>query len=311
MRTQFAADVQEGLDKKQRTLPSKYFYDKIGDELFVKIMHSDEYYLTKAEFEIFSQQTKELFEAFGADDITFDLIELGAGDGTKTIELLRSIPTEQFVYKPVDISANALNKLEKRVKSEVPGIQVSPLEADYFQALRSIHGERKKVVLFLGSNLGNMQDEDASTFMKELGNNLAKGDMVLLGLDLKKPSDIVLPAYNDSSGYTKDFNLNLLHRINVELGANFNLEFWEHAPEYDAVNGMAKSYLKSTVEQSVSIPSIGKSYDFKEGEVIHTEISRKYDEQVLENVLTGTSLKITRFFYDSKEYFTDVLLEKQ
>lgn len=311
MSTQFATDVQDGLDKKQRTLPSKYFYDRVGDELFVKIMHSEEYYLTRAEFEIFSQQTKELFEAFRVDNLDFDLIELGAGDGTKTLELLKAIPTEQFVYKPVDISGNALSKLEARVQAEVPGIQVSTLEADYFEALRSIGGEKKKVVLFLGSNLGNMLDSQASTFMMNLSNCLNKGDIVLLGLDLKKPGDIVLPAYNDSTGYTKAFNMNLLHRINTELGGNFNLDLWEHAPQYDSEIGMAKSFLKSRAEQSVTINSIGKSYYFKEGELIHTEISRKYDEQVLENVLIGTSLSITRFFYDSKEYFTDVLLQKQ
>lgn len=311
MNTQFANEVDEGLSKSERTLPSKYFYDKIGDELFVKIMHCSEYYLTRAEFEIFSQQTEEIIAAFDSKDEAFDVIELGAGDGTKTIQLLKKLDPKLATYRPIDISVNALNKLEGRVGAEVPELNVLPFEAEYFSALRSIKGNKKKVVLFLGSNLGNMLDEQASSFMEELSNSLNPGDMVLLGLDQKKSKDIVLPAYNDSDGYTRAFNLNLLRRINKELGGDFDLDQWEHSPEYDEEEGVAKSYLKSKKEQEVHISSLNKSYRFTQGERIHTEISRKYDSQVLKGVLQRTTFKVERLFQDSQQYFTDVLLKKQ
>lgn len=311
MDSQFVKDIIAGLSSTPKTLPSKYFYDEVGDALFVKIMHSKDYYLTRAEFEIFSQLTDELVEALQLNGSHFDLVELGAGDGIKTIELLKGLRKHDFTYRPIDISSNTLKILKNRVQSELPDLAIETLEGEYFQALDSIKGKGQKVILFLGSNLGNMQDELATDFLNQLSEAMDLGDKILMGLDLKKSKDIILPAYNDRDGYTRDFNLNLLQRINEELEADFDLSQFEHTPEYDEENGIARSFLQSKTCQQVVLKKADRIIEMEAGEKIQTEVSRKYDEQILEKLLEGTNLKIKRFFFDCQKLFTDVLLEKQ
>lgn len=311
MNVQFAKDIMHGLESEPKTLPSKYFYDEIGDALFVKIMHSKEYYLTRAEFEIFSELTDELIDSFELNGGHFDLVELGAGDGTKTLELLKGLREHDFTYVPIDISSNTLQILEKRVKTEIPDLSFEAIEGEYFNVLNAIKGRGKKVILFLGSNLGNMPDPQAAEFLKELAYAMNKGDKVLMGLDLKKPKNVVLPAYNDAKGYTRDFNKNLLRRINDELSADFDLSCFEHQPEYDEDLGIATSFLKSKRAQEVHFEKLNKSVVFGAGEKIQTEVSRKYDQEILESLLKGTNLKIKRFFFDSQKLFADVLIEKE
>lgn len=307
---QFAKDVEEGLSAQPKRLSSKYFYDKIGDQLFVEIMNCDEYYLTNVEFEIFNKQAQLIIDAFGVDNVDFDLIELGAGDGTKTIELLKHLQGKPFTYKPVDISSSALKGLSERLQNELPNVVVAPLHAEYFAALESLDKQKRKVILFLGSNLGNMLDHIAHNFMMQLADKMNKGDMLLLGLDLIKPAHIIKAAYNDEKGFTSAFNLNLLSRINKELSADFDLDFWEHSPAYDEENGMALSYLKSKRKQTVNVGALDKSFHFDEGELVHTEISRKYNEQIINEILQESDLTVKQFFYDENKYFTDALIEK-
>lgn len=309
---QFKIDVSKGLSSNPKFLLSKYFYDERGSKLFVEIMNAPEYYLTNAEHEILRNQAGEIVSAFGMNGEHFELVELGAGDGTKTLELLRALEGKYvFDYMPIDISQDALDNLEIRLQKEVPGVTVKTQHGMYFAVLDQIKAiHHPMVILFLGSNLGNMVDEKAHDFMAQLAHAMTSGDKLLLGVDLKKSKDIVLPAYNDAAGITSQFNLNLLRRINQELGANFLLEQFEHAPKYDEETGIAESYLKSLVEQEVFIADLNKSYHFSEGELIHMEISRKYDEQILEKILSGTGLRIKHVFQDSKNYFADFVLEK-
>lgn len=311
---QFKKDVDLGLSKDPKHLNSKYFYDDIGDKLFIQIMHAPEYYLTRSEFEIFEEQTQEIINAFGIDKSTyFELIELGAGDGTKTKELLKVLNKESysFDYMPIDISKDVLNVLEQSLKLELPEINVKTKQGDYFEVLESLKStNHPKVVLFLGSNLGNLSDERAAEFIYKLGSNLHPNDKLLLGVDLIKSASVVLPAYNDKAGVTREFNLNLLRRMNRELGANFNLEQFEHTPEYTEEEGIAKSFLTSQVEQKVSIASIGKTYHFKAGEKIHTEISRKYSDQVVSHIFNDTDFKQVKKLTDSKGYFADYIFTR-
>ncbi|MBR9910924.1 MAG: L-histidine N(alpha)-methyltransferase [Gammaproteobacteria bacterium] len=311
---QFAKDVDAGLSKAEKTLPSKYFYDEKGDALFVQIMKMPEYYLTRSEMEIFSEQTQALVESFQADKgVYFELIELGPGDGTKTRKLLEVLSQEgyQFEYMPVDFSKNALDKLEQSLQKNLPQVSVKPKHGDYFDILGSVKdSHHPKVVLFLGSNIGNMSDALAGHFLYQLGANLSKDDKLLLGADLLKSADIVLPAYNDERGITRAFNLNLLQRINTELGGSFDLDGFEHAPEYHESDGIAKSYLMSNCEQSVEIKATGKSYHFRAGEKILTEISRKYNDEILNGILEETDFFITAKFTDSDHYFADYLLNR-
>jgi dimethylhistidine N-methyltransferase len=310
---EFLQEVEQGLSKKEKSLPSRYFYDAKGDELFVKIMNTPEYYLTRAEHEVLREQTKSILSATGLLKSSFRLVELGAGDGTKTLELLKELNSKaDFTYMPIDISSNALQNLEGRIHKELPNVSVEPKQGEYFSVLEDLHRiDEPMFILFLGSNLGNMLDDRAHTFIEHIDQVMSIGDALLLGLDLKKDEKIILPAYNDSSGHTKDFNLNLLHRINSEFGANFNVDAFGHAPRYDSDQGVAFSYIQSLKDQDVRIDALDKIFHFEAGELIHTEISRKYDEDILNNILAGTGLSINRVFTDSKNYFADYLLKKK
>jgi len=310
----FKKEVKEGLENNPRTLPSKYFYNKIGDALFVEIMNLPEYYLTRSEFDIFQNKTQELITDLQLNsDTYFELIELGAGDGLKTKELLKVLDNQHFKfdYFPIDISTNALNLLEEDLSKVLPNVSVKTQQGDYFKVLASLKVSNKpKVILFLGSNIGNMNDEKAAQFIYNLGANLKTGDKLLLGVDLIKSEEIVLPAYNDSKGITAKFNLNLLERINQELGGDFNLKQFKHQPEYNENEGIAKSFIVSTTQQTVNIKSIGASYHFEAGEKIHTEISRKYNDALIEKIIANTDFVLDTKIMDSKAYFADYILTR-
>ena len=314
MNSQFAADVDAGLSKANKTLSSKYFYDKIGDELFMQIMALPEYYLTRSELEIFTEQTAQLIDALAVDKSQhFELIELGAGDGSKTKFLLKGLLEQgyDFDYLPIDISGNVLDHLSKTLQPELPTLSIKTQQGDYFEILQTLKDiSAPKVVLFLGSNIGNQNDEQAASFMYSLGENLSSGDRVVLGADLIKSVDIVLPAYNDSQGVTKAFNLNLLTRINRELGGDFDVSQFDHAPEYTEEEGIAKSYIQSKADQTVTIEATGRSYHFDKNEKIHMEISRKYNEEVLAKILKQTDFSLVDMLKDSKEYYGDFILER-
>jgi dimethylhistidine N-methyltransferase len=312
---QFAKDVDEGLSHAKKTLSSKYFYNKQGDELFIQIMNMPEYYLSRAEMEIFTLQSDNIIDCLELlPSSYFELIELGAGDGTKTRQLLAALNDRSFQYEymPIDISKNVLDKLKQDLNVHLPNTSVKPQHGDYFNSLHSLKdSHHPKVVLFLGSNIGNMPYDNAQQFLQQLSNNLTTGDKLLLGVDLIKPASVILPAYNDEKGITRAFNINLLERINSELDGAFDLDQFEHAPEYDEKDGIAKSYLKSKCDQEVEIKATGKVYQFNEGEKIHTEISRKYNDEILHNIIHDTSLRIDAKFTDSKHYFADIILTKR
>lgn len=310
----FKIDVKKGLSAFPKFLPSKYFYDQKGDALFVKITQMPEYYLTRAEMDIFTNQTQDLINALCVEKGKyFELVELGAGDGHKTKKLLNKLVQEDFNfdYFPVDISQNALDLLENELEKEMPGLHVIPKQGDYLGMMADFkNSPHKKVILFLGSNIGNLNDEHAADFIYQLGSNLKKSDILLLGVDLIKSKEIVLPAYHDKNGITAAFNLNLLRRINEELGANFNLEKFKHVAEYSEEEGMAKSYLISREEQQVYIDSIKQSFFFKPNEKIHTEISRKYNDDVINQIISKTDFKLKTKITDAKAYFADYILER-
>ena len=314
MISQFKKDVELGLSDTPKTLPSKYFYDKRGDELFVQIMNMPEYYLTRAELEIFKEQSQEIIQALALDpNQYFELIELGAGDGTKTKELLKVLDKNgyNFDYIPIDISQNALDQLEEKLNKELPNVSVKKKQGDYFEMLATLHETKHpKVVLFLGSNIGNMTDELATDFIYKLGANLRPNDKLFLGVDLIKSAEIVLPAYNDAAGITKAFNLNLLTRINKELDGNFKIDTFSHLAQYSEDDGIALSYLVSTVEQKVTLNASEKIFHFAKGEKIQTEISRKYNDEIINNILQDTDFQIKNKLTDSKDYFANYILKR-
>ncbi len=314
MLEQSKKDVETGLSSEPKFLYSKYFYDEIGDELFIQIMNMPEYYLTNAELEIFKEKTRDLIDALGMNkNAHFQLIELGAGDGIKTKELLKVLMNEKFNfdYLPIDISPYALDNLQKSLKTEIPELSVKTQQGDYFGVLSSLkNSNQRKIVLFLGSNIGNLRDEFSSKFLYELGANLAPGDKLMLGVDLIKSADIVLPAYNDKQGITAKFNLNLLTRMNKELGANFNIENFKHDPEYTEEEGVAKSFLTSCMDQDVYFSSFNKTVHFTKDERIHTEISRKYNDKIIQKIIEKTDFSLENKITDSKNLFADYILKR-
>lgn len=314
MKEQFNIDVDQGLSSSPKTLPSKYFYDKKGDELFVQIMNMPEYYVTRAEYEIFNEQNNQIITALDLNSNNyFELIELGPGDGTKTKELLKTLNKRNFDfdYFPIDISQNALDQLERSLRKELPDVSVKTKRGDYFEMLESLKDTKPlKIVLFLGSNIGNMTDTEAAEFIYKLGANLKFGDKLLLGVDLIKPATIVGPAYDDSEGITKMFNLNLLDRINNELDGNFKIENFIHKPEYSEEDGVARSFIESIKDQTVKINGNVHTYTFEKGEKIQTEISRKYNDEIIKTIIKDTDFQISGKLTDSKNYFCDYILRR-
>ena len=306
----FAQDVQKGLSSSPKYLLSKYFYDAEGDRLFQKIMELPEYYLTRCEEEILQTYSANLADFLGNQP--FDLIELGAGDGLKTRVLLEHFQQRklQYRYFPVDISRNILMHLQEKLHQEWPTLPVFPLEGEYFTALKKLPANDppiRKVVLFLGSTIGNMSLTDSEAFLQQLRAQLAPGDLVLVGFDLKKKPELILAAYNDSAGVTRAFNHNHLLRINRELGGNFQPEHFQHWPLYHPVTGHTKSYLISTIAQRVYIEALELQVDFAAWEAIDMELSKKFDQAEIELLAQQTHLQVLMYFKDQKEYFTDVL----
>jgi len=311
--SEFAQDIFLGLSSYPKTLPSKYFYDAKGDLLFQEIMQMEEYYLTRCEHEILSDNKKEILSVFRNSEEIFDLVEFGAGDGYKTKILLNYFTSQNvsFEYIPVDISSHVLNILVNSLKETFPGLSVNELCDEYFSALQKLNkNERRKIVLFMGANIGNFKEDEAISFLKELNNCLNPGDLVMIGFDLKKDPEVILNAYNDKEEITRNFNLNLLDRINKELNADFDVHHFEHSPTYCPVTGDTKSYLISTKKQTVVINDLDVSFEFGAYEAIQTELSKKYDPQSIERMAKTTGFKSVVNFTDKKEYFLDTVWEK-
>ena len=312
-KTQFAEDIFHGLTSYPKSLSSKYFYDKKGDKLFQEIMHLPEYYLTGKEHGIFEEKKEEIASAFNSPK-GFDLIELGAGDGKKTKVLLRHFQKKGFDirYLPVDISENVLNMLTESLKKEIPGLQVDPKPGMYKDVLQQLsdYKDRKKVIMLLGSNIGNLTQEESVIFLKKISGAMSGSDLFFMGADQKKDPQMVLEAYNDSRGVTAAFNRNLLTRINRELDANFEEDSFLHWPVYDPETGLAKSFLVSKKEQTVQINSLNLEVTFQKWESIHTEISQKYDDTSVGWLAKEAGLKITGSFSDKDEYYKNYIFQK-
>ncbi|MCH2081808.1 MAG: L-histidine N(alpha)-methyltransferase [Saprospiraceae bacterium] len=305
----FAKDVQTGLSKTPKELSSKYFYDAIGDRLFQDIMNMPEYYLTDAEFDILTNHKNTILSCVKKD--AFDMVELGAGDGKKTKILLEHFLAENadFQYRPIDISENALTGLEGALLKLWPQLEVNGVQGDYFVALNKMRLEKQKnkLILFMGANIGNFSKEDALQFLTRLNEEMTKDDFLLIGFDLKKDPQMILDAYNDPAGITSDFNLNLLQRMNNELGANFDLNAFKHWENYNPITGETKSFIVSKENQKVYFACLDQSFHFDAWEAIYVELSQKYSQAEITTLADAAGFKVVENFYDTHQYFTDSL----
>ncbi len=307
----FAEDVRRGLSSNLKSLSSKYFYDDEGSRLFQQIMELPEYYPTRTEFEIFKTQADGIFEAFTAQSPAFDLIELGAGDGTKTAVLIDYFLHEKadFTYSPIDISQKAVDCLTEKFAAEFPDLKMNAKCGDYFQTLDALktESEKAKILLFLGSNIGNFSYVQSLEFFRSLRGVMHENDLLFVGFDLKKDPHVILSAYDDKSGVTAEFNLNLLGRINRELGANFDVQNFSHYASYHPIDGAARSFLISRVEQTVFIESLNQEFQFKAWEPIFVEISQKYNLEMIADLAQTSGFEVSANFFDDKRYFVDSL----
>ena len=306
---QFLQDVIKGLSAPQKYLESKYFYDATGDALFQDIMGCAEYYLTRCEGEIFQDQTAALANTFVDSLGQFDVVELGAGDASKSSYLLQEILniSQQFTYYPVDISKDVINYLQHALPATMPTLKVEGLNGEYLSMLEKMKhiSSRKKVVLFLGSNIGNVPLHQTQAFLTRLRSSLSTNDMLLIGFDLQKDPQTILNAYNDSAGYTRQFNLNLLQRINRELSGNFDIEQFKHFPVYDPGTGTCKSYLISTAAQQVEVAD--HQFSFRKYEPVYMEVSQKYTVEQMDAFATASGFVPVKHFFDSKHWFCDAV----
>lgn len=308
---QFLTDVLKSLQSTPKYLDSKYFYDKKGDQLFQQIMETDEYYLTNAEMEIFSTQQAGIADQVLKNTNQLDVIEFGPGDATKSVHLLKELTNRKALmnYFPVDISKNIITFLNENLPVQIPGVAIHGYAGEYFEMLSSVNAisANKKLVLFLGANIGNFKFNEMPFFLEKLRHSLSQGDKILIGFDLKKNPKKILAAYDDAAGFTREFNLNLLSRINRELKGNFVVANFEHYAMYDPSNGACKSFLISAKRQTAVIS--GTKIAFEKDEPIFMEISQKYSIKEINETAAKTGFKNLADFFDSRHYFVDVLLE--
>lgn len=307
----FLNDVLKGLQSSPKYLDSKYFYDKKGDELFQKIMDSDEYYLTNAEMAIFSEQTSDIADQLLKETTKLDVIEFGPGDAIKSVHLLKELSERNALknYFPIDISKNIIDLLNENLPKKIPGISINGFAGEYLEMLAAVNktSSIKKLVLFLGANIGNFKFNEMPKFCKNLRNLLSQDDMVLIGFDLKKDPQKILAAYNDKAGFTTQFNLNLLRRINKELDVDFDVNNFEHYATYDPESGACKSYLISKKEQTVHIKNT--LIEFEKYEPVFMEISQKYSIPQIDQITEECGLPVLAHFFDKEKYFVDVILK--
>ena len=307
----FARDVDAGLSASKKHLSSKYFYDDEGSRLFQQIMELPEYYLTRAEMNIMQTRSLDIYNNIDSKEL--DIIELGAGDGLKTIEFIKHLleAEAKIIYHPIDISGEAISQLKRKVNLELPNLNIKPLVGDYFLEMHDIPPSRaKKVVLFMGANIGNYAFPDAVDLLQHISENIDIGDMLLIGIDLQKDPSLISSAYDDASGVTRAFNLNLLTRINRELGGDFDIKNFDFYSNYNPANGEIRSYLVSLSDHLVNIDACTKSYNFSKNELIYTELSKKYNKIEIEDLARQSGFKCIEQFHDEHDYFADCLFVK-
>jgi L-histidine Nalpha-methyltransferase len=303
--TPLGSEVYSGLTSFPKRLNPWLFYDEEGSQLFEKITELPEYYVTRTERGIFASYANEIISAASAQQ-NLTIIELGAGTATKTGLLLSAAVRSQgtVLYQPIDISATALDQACQRIPEEIPGVTVLPRVANYTEGLNLVEaGGCRKLVLYIGSSIGNFEPEHARALLKSIRRQLAPGDSLLLGVDLVKDLRLLLAAYNDTSGVTAAFNKNVLARMNRELEANFNLKRFRHRAIWNREKSRIEMHLESLIAQRVSLSALELDIAFVHGETIHTENSYKYTHEGVLRMLASASFQLHSAWNDSENWF--------
>jgi len=302
-----AEEVLRGLSAHPRRLPPKLFYDAMGSRLFDQITETEEYYPTRTERAMLRESAGEMVRQAGKN---LTLIELGAGSASKTQLLIQALLRRQLraEFYPVDVSSSALQGALTSLNGHFPRLRVSPIVADYTHRLPDLSSlAGRKLVLFLGSTIGNFEPEEAEAFLKNVRQSLAPGDALLIGFDLIKDANVLNAAYNDAQGVTARFNKNMLIRINRELGGSFDVDAFEHVAFWNKKKSRIEMHLESVYEQTVWVQDLGRGFHFEQGERIHTENSYKFNMSSIERLLRRAGFKLEKSWTDPKGWFCEAL----
>lgn len=305
LRAAFIEDARAGLTSVPKTLPPRCFYDAKGSRLFEEICGLPEYYLTRAEFEILRAHADEAAEQFQEPAA---LVELGSGSSVKTRLLIEAFLRQHGAlrYVPIDISSSALEESSAALRQEYPRLEIQPVTGEYAVGFQQLAAEtdRPKLILFLGSNIGNMNPQEAQAFLRRMRGCMSSRDRALVGIDLRKSRAVLEAAYDDAAGVTAQFNMNLLERINRELGGNFNLDMFAHRAFYNAAEGRVEMHLVSLQAQRVQIEAAGIEVGFEAGETIHTENSYKFTLEQIDALAEASGFAVEARRFDSGRRFS-------
>ncbi len=310
-RDTFAQEVREGLAASPKRLACRYFYDAAGSQLFEEICALPEYYVTRAEREILAERAEDIIAPF---DTAIDLVELGSGSASKTRMLVEALLRRHgcLRYVPIDISRAALERSANELLRDYAGLTVSGIVAEYGAGLRWLQRshEASRLILWLGSNIGNLHRKDATQFVRQISETMRPVDRLLLGIDRRKPRAILEAAYDDRQGVTARFNFNVLTRVNRELGGRFDLERFAHRAVFNEAQGRVEMHLVSEQSQDVAIDALETSVGFRAGETVHTENSYKYSWPEIEQLASEAGCRILAHYQDLRSQFSSVLLAR-
>jgi dimethylhistidine N-methyltransferase len=302
----FADAVRQGLiEGRKKTLPCQFIYDAHGSQIFEEICILPEYYPTRCEIEIIAQRSDEIAALCGS---RVAVVEMGAGSATKTRSILSSLGKKgtDVTYLPIDVSAAALQSTKQALHLEYPNLDVIPIISEYEAGLRQISGQNYEnfLVLWLGTSVGNVEPHEAEGILRDVRAACKAGGILVLGVDLKKDKTTLERAYNDARGVTARFNLNLLARINRELGGHFDLEAFEHRAVYNEEASRIEMHIVSRHAQKVAIDHLGATVDFEQGETIHTENSYKFSKDEISDLARRSGFQLEQHWRDSRALFS-------
>jgi len=305
MRAEFAAQVTSGLSGKRKQIPAHWLYDKAGSNLFEEICGVEEYYPTRCEAEILAKHSARIVELVG-DDVT--CVELGSGSAVKTRLLLDAFfdSAPELTYVPIDISRTALQSSARSLLALHDGLQVIAIAGEYARGFEWMEQEAasKKLVLWLGSSIGNLDRDAATEFLREMRTHLTPDDHLLLGADLRKDRRVLEAAYDDSQGVTSRFSLNLLQRINRELGGDFDIGRFEHIARFDDDDGCVRICIESSCDQTVRIADLDLNLSFRQGERIYTEDAHKYSFEEIDDLARNAGYGLVERWTDGEGRFS-------
>lgn len=306
---QIRRDVEDGMTAERKSLPSKYFYDRRGSELFDRICDLPEYYLTRAEVSILEEKGGDIMAPFREGD----LVEMGSGANRKVRRLLDAAGRprrERMRYVPVDVSETALIEALRGLVERYPELRCLGIVADFTRQVRLLPSDRPKLLVLFGSTIGNFDEDECLRFLRDVGDAIDGEDRFLIGLDMVKPRETLEAAYNDDQGVTEAFNKNILRVVNRSLGANFDSSAFEHVAFFNEERSRVEMHLRSERRQTVEIEELDLAVELDRGETIHTEISRKFSRENASRMFAEAGLTAERWFSDARGWFSLVELRR-